>query len=81
MQVEECSPAGNPFGPIMFTTGVDIFFYFSLLSNNYVEGDKLIDNKSEDKLAETKTNGTKKIRNNSGSSSSSDEETNSQVVS
>jgi len=56
-------------------------FTSSLLSNNDVECDKLIENQSEDKLAETKTNGTKKVRNNSGSSSTSDEETNSQVVS
>jgi hypothetical protein len=56
-------------------------FTSSLLSNNDVEGDKLIEKQSEEKLAETKTNGTKKVRNNSGSSSTSDEETNSQVVS
>ena len=57
-------------------------FYFSLLSNNEEEGGKLIENQSEDNLAENKKNETKKIGSNSDAESeSSDEETNSQVVS
>merc|ERR1711892_1291923 len=38
-------------------------FTSSLLSNIDAEGDKLIEKQSEDNLAETKSNGTKKIRN------------------
>ena len=57
-------------------------FYFSLLTNNEEEGDKLIENQTEGSLAETKKDETKKIRSNSDAESeSSDEETNSQVVS
>merc|ERR1719419_2165183 len=56
-------------------------FTNSLLNNAESDGGKLCEETVEQKVTEAKVNGTKKLRNNSGSSVSSEGEANSQVVS